>query len=259
MKIGKFTWIVLAGVVMMVVVSGCISEQQYNDLKAQNRIQQDRIAELENDLGNAQLSLSQMIKRLETLQSLSGADAGSKDAAIAALQVDINKKTALIKKIQAQLLRSGAVLPPELNVMLQDFAEGNDMVAFDEKSGVLKFESDLLFTPGSDIVKAKSAVAIKSLCGILNTTQGSQFDIIIAGHTDNVPIKASRAKHPTNWHLSVHRSISVLNVMASGGISSKRLSVRGFGEFRPAVENKPGKKGTSENRRVEVFIVPSGA
>ena len=93
MKIGKFTWIVLAGVAMMVVVSGCISEQQYNDLKAQNRIQQDRIAELENELGNAQLSLSQMVKRLETLQSLSGADAGSKDAAIAALQADINKGT----------------------------------------------------------------------------------------------------------------------------------------------------------------------
>jgi flagellar motor protein MotB len=47
--------------------------------------------------------------------------------------------------------------------------------------------------------------------------------------------------------------------MASGGINSKRLSVRGFGEFRPEVENKPGPKGTSENRRVEIFIVPSGA
>ena len=259
MKIGKFTWIVLAGVAMMVVVSGCISEQQYNDLKAQNRIQQDRIAELENDLGNAQLSLSQMEKRLETLQSLSGADAGSKDAAIAALQADINEKKALIKRMQEQLLRSGVALPPELNVMLQEFAENNDMVAFDEKTGVLKFKSDLLFSPGSDVVKAESAAAIKSLCGILNTTQGGQFDVVVAGHTDNVPIKASRAKHPTNWHLSVHRSISVLNVMAGGGISPKRLSVRGFGEFRPAVENRPGPKGTAENRRVEIFVVPSGA
>jgi len=257
MRIGKFTWIVLAGVMMM-ILSGCISEQQHNDLKAQNRIQQDRISELENELGNAQLSLSQMVKRLETLQDLSGTDADSKDAAIAALQLDINKKKALIEKMQAQLLRSGAALPVELNVMLQDFAEGNDMVSFDEKSGVLKFESDLLFSPGSDSVKAKSAAAIKSLCSILNTQQGGQFDVIVAGHTDNVPIRASRAKHPTNWHLSVHRSIAVLNVMTSGGVKAKRLSVRGFGEFRPVVENKPGKKGTSENRRVEIFIVPSG-
>ena len=256
MRIGKFTWIVLAGVMM--ILSGCISEQQHKDLKAQNRIQQDRIAELENELGNAQLSLEQMVKQLETLQDLSGADAGSKDAAIAALQSDINKKKALIEKMQAQLLRSGAVLPVELNVMLQDFAEGNDMVAFDEKSGVLKFESDLLFSPGSDDVKAQSVAAIKSLCNILNTQQGSQFDIIIAGHTDNVPIRASRAKHPTNWHLSVHRAISVLNVMSSGGINEQRLSVRGFGEFRPVAENKPGAKGTSENRRVEIFVVPSG-
>ncbi|MCK5175184.1 MAG: OmpA family protein, partial [Planctomycetes bacterium] len=65
--------------------------------------------------------------------------------------------------------------------------------------------------------------------------------------------------HPTNWHLSVHRAISVLNVMTQNKVSPKRLSVRGFGEFRPAEPNKADKKGNAANRRVEIFIVPSGA
>jgi flagellar motor protein MotB len=46
--------------------------------------------------------------------------------------------------------------------------------------------------------------------------------------------------------------------MAGGGISSERMSVRGFGEFRPIAPNKPEKKGNPQNRRVEIYIVPKG-
>jgi chemotaxis protein MotB len=84
--------------------------------------------------------------------------------------------------------------------------------------------------------------------------------VIIAGHTDDIPIQKpdTRAKHPTNWHLSSHRAISVLNVMASNGIEPKRMSVRGFSEYRPVAENKPNKGGNPQNRRVEIYIVAQG-
>ena len=52
------------------------------------------------------------------------------------------------------------------------------------------------------------------------------FDLVVAGHTDDVPIKkaATKAKHPTNWHLSVHRAISVANVkVTSGGLTTAGL------------------------------------
>jgi chemotaxis protein MotB len=162
--------------------------------------------------------------------------------------------------MQAQLLRGGVALPMELSVLLRDFAKGNEMVTFDEGSGMLKFKSDLLFKLGSDEVAPEAMGSIKALCTIMNAKEAAKFDIIIAGHTDDVPIKkpATRVKHPTNWHLSVHRSISVLNLMTANKVGSKRLSVRGFGEFRPAEVNKPGKKGSAANRRVEIFIVPSG-
>jgi chemotaxis protein MotB len=85
--------------------------------------------------------------------------------------------------------------------------------------------------------------------------------VIIAGHTDDIPIQKpeTRAKHPTNWHLSSDRAIAVLQVMENDKIDSKRMSVRGFGEYRPVAENKPNKGGNPQNRRVEIYIVPEGA
>jgi chemotaxis protein MotB len=47
--------------------------------------------------------------------------------------------------------------------------------------------------------------------------------------------------------------------MVKNGIESTRLSVRGFGEFRPIAPNAPDKKGNAANRRVEMFIVYKGA
>ncbi|MDO8301628.1 MAG: OmpA family protein, partial [Sedimentisphaerales bacterium] len=115
-------------------------------------------------------------------------------------------------------------------------------------------------TPGSDQVDPKGKEALKALAGILNSEQGKQFDAVIAGHTDDMLIQKPSTKqaHPTNWHLSAHRAISVLNVMVEDGMESTRVSERGFSEFRPVVPNAPGKKGNSANRRVEIFIVTKG-
>jgi chemotaxis protein MotB len=113
---------------------------------------------------------------------------------------------------------------------------------------------------GSDKVAPEATKAIRALCDILNTEEAKKFDIIIAGHTDNIPIEkpATLAKHPNNWYLSVHRAVSVLNVMAENKIDPKRMSARGFGEYRPIAENQAGNKGNPLNRRVEIFIVPEG-
>jgi chemotaxis protein MotB len=94
----------------------------------------------------------------------------------------------------------------------------------------------------------------------LNSELGKGFDIIIAGHTDDLRIAKpdTRERHPTNWHLSAHRAISVLDIMTKNNIVSERMSVRGFGEYRPIESNKPNRKGNPQNRRVEIYIVPKG-
>jgi chemotaxis protein MotB len=259
MRRAGFLSMVLA-LALAIVTGGCVAQQQFDEVKAQNRIQQQRITDLEGELGACQLQLAQSVKQLETLQGRNSAEVGGKDAEIAALEKDIEAKKALIAKMQAQLLRSGAALPMELSVKLQDFANRYKMVTFDAGSGMLKFESDLLFELGSDTVAPEAVASVKALCDIMNSKEAQEFDVVIAGHTDDVPIKkpATREKHPTNWHLSVHRSIAVLNIMTANNMDPTRVSVRGFGEYRPIAENKPNKKGNPANRRVELYIVPSG-
>ncbi len=242
----------------IVLVTGCNAELQ--DLRIQNNTQRKRIAELESEVQATTLKLEQLKRELATIKSRSGIEAEALQQKIAALREDLGKKKALIASMRQQLLYGGAQLPVELSTALEDFANGEEMVTYDSSRGIVKFESDLLFARGSDEVQPGAVTAVKSLCKILNSEQGKKFDIIIAGHTDDIRIgkPATRAKHPTNWHLSAHRAISVLDVMAKSDIASERMSVRGFGEFRPIAPNKPNKKGNPQNRRVEIYIVPKG-
>jgi chemotaxis protein MotB len=260
MHILKFSGVLIIFFSALILSNGCVSEQEYKDLKIQNNTQRKRITDLESHLAAANLKLDQLKRRLETVEAGTGIENDALRKKIAALEKDIEDKKALIVSMRQQLLFGGAALPVELSTMLEDFAEAEEMVAYDSSRGIVKFKSDLLFQPGSDTVAPAAIKAVKSLCTIMNSEEGKKFDVIIAGHTDDIPIgkPATRAKHPTNWHLSAHRAIAVMRVMADNNIDSKRMSVRGFGEFRPIAPNKPGKKGNPQNRRVEIYVVPEG-
>jgi len=242
-----------------ILITGCVSEQQYKQLQVQNATQNKLITELRGELKTKTMLVDQLQRQLAGASGQCDVDKQALQQTIAALQGDVDKKKALIEAMQQQLL-GGVALPPELSTMLEDFAEGQDMVTFDKSTGIVKFKSDLLFAPGSDEVVLSAQEAVKSLCGIMNSEEGKKFDIIIAGHTDDIPIgkPETRAQHPTNWHLSVHRAISVLSIMARYQVAEERMSARGFGEFRPIVPNAPGKKGNVQNRRVEIYIVAKG-
>jgi len=244
--------------VFVFLATGCSSELQ--DLRIQNDTQRQQIAKLESELQVGSLQLEQLRRQLASAQEKGDIDIESLKQEIAALEEDLAKKQELIASMQAKLLLGGAALPVELSTMLEDFAKGSDMVTYDASRGIVKFRSDLLFEKGSDTVASSAVEAVKSLCGILNTETAKQFDVIIAGHTDDIPIQKpeTRAKHPTNWHLSAHRAISVLNLMTGNNIGPERLSVRGFGEYRPVANNKPNKGGNPQNRRVEIYIVAKG-
>ena len=251
----------LSGVLLLcaclVLINGCA---ELDDLKIQNATQRKRISELDSELQAAKLNLEQSKRGVGDAENRKNVELDALNQQIAALEEDLGKKKALISSMQQQLLHGGLTLPVELSVMLEDFAKDEEMVTYDSSRGVMKFKSDLLFKRGSDKVAPEATRAVKSLCGILNSEQGKKFDVIIAGHTDDMRITrpATRQKHPTNWHLSAHRAISVLDMMAKSNIASERMSIRGFGEFRPIEPNKPNKKGNAKNRRVEIYIVAKG-
>lgn len=259
MRTLKISVIFLLGVSVL-LVSGC-SNTELKDLRIKNETQRQHIEQLQAELQAGALQLDQLKMQLAEAEEKGGIEADTLKQQIAALEEDLAKKNELLTSMQEKLL-NGTALPIELSTMLEDFAKTHGgIVSFDANTGIVKFKSDLLFEKGSATVASTAIEAVKSLCGILNSENGKKFDIIVAGHTDDIPIRKAGtiAEHPTNWHLSSHRGISVLNVMVANKMDSTRLSVRAFGEYRPVEPNLADKKGNPKNRRVEIYIVPEGA
>lgn len=249
---------ILALCASALLISGCGSEVQ--DLRIKNDIQQKLMDKLQSEKSVLQTKYDTLKRQLETALATGDIDAQTLREKIAALEEDKRLKEEMLESLQKQLLYGSAALPPEISTKLEEFADQHDMVTFDSSRGIVRFKSDLTFDPGSDIVAAPAASAVKLLAGILNSAEAGKFDIIVAGHTDDIRIarQSTKEKHPTNWHLSVHRAISVKDLLERASIEPTRLSVRGFGEYRPLEANLPNKKGNPRNRRVEIYIVAKG-
>ena len=176
----------------------------------------------------------------------------------------IKKMTDLYEKLASGIPTGKPLLvplPPELDTALKDFAaQYPQMVQYDAAHGVVKFVSDVLFDLGSDLVKPDAVASLRELAKIVGSEAAENFDVVVVGHTDDIRIAKPETtrKHPTNWHLSVHRSISVMNILTDGGVSSEKLGVMGYGEYRPILPNDTN-ENRAKNRRVEVFLVPRKA
>ena len=255
MRMAKLGGLVLACTVVA-LLGGCNNQE----LQIMNRTQQTRIAYLESELQAKSLLLEQRDRQLAAASEEDNIEIDQLRGQVAALEEDLETKKTMISSMQDRLLSTGGQLPVELTSKLEELADKYEMITYDADRGVLKFESDLTFEKGSDQVTTSAVVGVKSLCTILNSDGTENFDAVIAGHTDDIPVlkPETRAKHPTNWHLSAHRAISVLNIMVANNVAPKRVSVRGFGEFRPVEDNKPNKKGSAKNRRVEIYVVAKG-
>ncbi|MCH7686353.1 MAG: OmpA family protein [Planctomycetes bacterium] len=131
---------------------------------------------------------------------------------------------------------------------------------FDPHTGVSKFHSDILFSSGSAQIKTSAVPLIQEFANIMNVDDAKRLNILVVGHTDDRPIRkrSTATRHPTNWHLSTHRAISVMTVLRNFGIGEDRMAVMGFGEHRPLDPN-PGDSAKARNRRVEIYVVPKDA
>jgi chemotaxis protein MotB len=110
----------------------------------------------------------------------------------------------------------------------------------------------LLFRSGSAAVETKGKEAIKVLAGVLNNN--TEIDILVEGHTDNVPIKT--AVYKDNWDLSVARATSIVRILTEEyKITPTRLTASGKGEFAPRSTNSTA-DGRASNRRTEIILSP---
>jgi chemotaxis protein MotB len=138
----------------------------------------------------------------------------------------------------------------ELENALQDLVEA-ELVAVRRHEFWLEVEirTDILFPSGVATLSDKAYPALDALAVTLGRYPNP---LRVEGHTDNRPINTRY--YPSNWELSAARAASVVHRFARGGISPARLSVIGFGEFRPAQPNDTA-AGRNTNRRVVIVIL----
>jgi len=121
-----------------------------------------------------------------------------------------------------------------------------------EESGeevVLKLMGESTFDSGSVVIRDQLKPLLIKVANILEKAQG---DIVVAGHTDNVPIR--RGPYKTNLRLSIARAAAVAEFMLTHSqIAHQRVATMGFGEFRP-FETNATSAGRRSNRRVEIIL-----
>ena len=122
------------------------------------------------------------------------------------------------------------------------------------KSGLqIILPNEVLFTTGSANLKSEGQSLLKELADEL---EGVPYQIVVIGHTDNVPIGPGLAKrYPSNWELAGARAASVVRMMAAEGISPEQLLAISMGDTRPIAANDTP-EGRGRNRRIEVRIRP---
>ncbi len=153
-----------------------------------------------------------------------------------------------------------APLPPELVAELEDFVASNPgLLTFDAEHGLVRFESDVTFAAGSADLKQQAEAAASKLAALLNSPAAMSMDVMVAGHTDSKPVtreSTRRRGHKDNWYLSSHRAIAVSRALNKAGVSETRMAVMGHADQRPVATNAT-ESGRSQNRRVEVVVVPT--
>ncbi len=255
--------------VLLVVFSGCVSMEAHRRVGAANRHLKAEKEALSQELFDARNVGDSLRTRVNSLER----ELDTKGELVANLRQeneildDMRRtmQTSLEGVAETQTLGDIAVagpkLPGPLDSALKRFAdERPSAVVYDAARGTVKWKADLLFALGSDVVRDSSMESLRSFSEVIKSAAAADFEVIVVGHTDNTPIvrPATKAKHPTNWHLSGHRAISVALVLRQYGYSTERIGVMGYGEYRPVADNST-EANKSQNRRVEIYLIPRGA
>ncbi|MDD4802946.1 MAG: flagellar motor protein MotB [Syntrophomonas sp.] len=181
------------------------------------------------------------------IQGISGQQLPEPPGQTAATQAQLDEVKKQIQEfINSQQLESSVKDTGQTSTKLGDYI----VMTEQERGLVISFKDALLFSSGSDVLNSQARGIIKQVGISLNKVPNF---IRVEGHTDNLPINTP--KFPSNWELSVLRASNVVHVLAEdAGISPDRLSVIGYGEYRPLVNNVDGLT-QSMNRRVDIVVL----
>ena len=140
---------------------------------------------------------------------------------------------------------------------LNNYIESNNLsdrvdVENKRKGLVISLTGEILYEQGRADIRDQGREVLAMISDILNDVPN---DIMIEGHTDDLPIRTD--EFPSNWELSTARAVNVIKfLIEERDFEPARLSAAGYSEYRPVAENNTA-DGRAENRRVEVVVLNS--
>lgn len=138
----------------------------------------------------------------------------------------------------------------EVKAFLQEANLTDEVTVRLEPRGVIMEMPDrIFFLSGKADLQEESMQVLDKLAELFLI---QPYDIIVEGHTDNVPI--STFLFPSNWELSVTRAVRVTRYLVEEvGLSPYRFVATGHGEHYPVATNETP-EGRAQNRRVSFVI-----
>ena len=253
--------LILSSLVLVSAV-GCVPEEKYRAAKMEAENYRQQLAGAQVDVAGAQQKADALQKQLDALNANSGNAVGlvnNLQQQLAGKQSELDELNRRYAEAIAKAGQAGALPAPLTNELSSLAAANPDLIEFDSGRGIVKFKSDVTFDLGDATIKPAAKSVLEKFAAILNSSEASKYELLVAGHTDSQPVSnpATIAKgHKDNWYLSAHRAISVGEVLVSQKVSAQRIGVVGYADQHPAASNGTD-AGRAQNRRVEVLILPS--
>lgn len=259
-------------VLSALTLSSCVSKKKYLEMTAdRDRLSAElSTAKSELDACDTELGLTQsqlesartdldywkahstnLLERMSQLAILSQSEAENVKKSLE----KIDEQDQYIKQLTSAASRKDSmnlVLVTNLKRSLGGFDDSDIQISVKKGVVYVSISDKMLFKSGSATVSSEAKSVLAKLAQVMNAQP--HIEIMVEGHTDNVPI--SNARFADNWALSVGRASSIIRTLQEDyNVTPERMVAAGRGEFSPKATNETA-EGRSLNRRTEVILVP---
>ena len=259
------------------VFSSCVSKKDLENCQLENKELNNKYQTAQEKLADVNAQLAASNARIQGLEEqLKGAKTaysslqGSLDKSLTAS----NQTTVNISKLVDQINESNQYIrhlvevkskSDSLNMVLTNnltrSLSKEEMKEVDVQvlKGVvyISLADNMLYKSGSYEINDRAAETLSKIAKIIKDYK--DYDVLIEGNTDNVPVNASAASMKNirnNWDLSCLRASSVVQALQNQyGVDPKRLTAGGRGEYNPITANTT-EVGKQRNRRTQIIITP---
>ncbi|MFI5151293.1 MAG: flagellar motor protein MotB [Bacteroidia bacterium] len=255
-----------------VVLFSCVSSKKYKVLSAQYKKAEETEKNCGDELKKAQADNIAMTKERAALQAQVDYLKKNNNQVLGALQdmsvlsskqaesvktslESMSKKDAYIMNLQSAIQRKDSlnlILVTNLKSSLKDVNDKDINIKVEKGVVYVDISDKLLFNSGQYAVTENAKTVLGKVANVLNAHP--DIEIIVEGHTDNVPIHTGCLED--NWDLSVKRATSVVRILENQyKISPSRMTAAGHSKYVQVASND-SKEGKALNRRTRIIILP---